>query len=400
MPALPQIALSLDASRGVCRSLMQGVVRYARAYGPWQFLTVEGDVENALPRLKRQGAWAVIAQVDGDAAETAIRRAQLPAVVYRTGTCASSPASRNVARCEISIDYGAAGILAAEHLLERGFTDFAFFGESSRDWPAAPDAAQSFERRLGEAGRSVRVYSPRGRKRDAGANLSLENVAEWLQALPRPSGLFAANVPSGLRVLEACRAADLAPAIDVGVVAIEDDELLCELADPPLSSVALDAEACGYRAAEILDGMLGGNVGLQRASVGATRVVERASTQMLAIDDRQVAEAVQFIHCHAGQPIGVGDIVEGSSISRRSLEVRFRKALGCGPHDELQRVRLVRAQRLLVETDLSIPKVAVAAGYSSASYLAQVFQRRLGSSPAQFRRAYRSDRRPQASVAP
>jgi LacI family transcriptional regulator len=383
---------------------MQGIVRYARAHGPWQFLAVEGDVENALPRLKRQGAWAVIAQVDGDAAETAIRRLQLPAVVYRAGTGASIPTSRNVGRCEISIDYCAAGILAADHLLGRGFTDFAFFGDSSRDWPAAPAAAQGFERRLGEAGRSVSVYSPRGRKRDACANISLENislegVAEWLRALPRPSGLFAANVSSGLRVLEACRAAGLAPAIDVGVVAIEDDELLCELADPPLSSVALDAEACGYRAAEILDGMFGGNVGLQLASVGATGVVERASTQMLAIDDRQVAEAVQFIHCHAGQPIGVGDIVEGTSISRRSLEVRFRKALGCGPHDELQRVRLVRAQRLLVETDLPIPKVAVAAGYSSASYLAQVFQRRLGSSPAQFRRANRSDRRPQPSHA-
>jgi LacI family transcriptional regulator len=96
-----------------------------------------------------------------------------------------------------------------------------------------------------------------------------------------------------------------------------------------------------------------------------------------------------LIHKHATQPIGVEDIVGGLRISRRALELRFRKAVGRGPHAELQRARLLRAQELLVQTDLPIPQVAAAAGYSSGSYLAQVFQRRVAMSPAQYRRTHR-----------
>src|SRR5262245_42366832 len=100
-PAIPQIALALDASRGVCRSLLQGIASYARVHGPWQFITVEGHLKSALRRLERQGVWAVIAQVDDEAAENAVGGTQLPALTLRAGSIASSLPSRNERRCEI-----------------------------------------------------------------------------------------------------------------------------------------------------------------------------------------------------------------------------------------------------------------------------------------------------------
>jgi LacI family transcriptional regulator len=271
-------------------------------------------------------------------------------------------------------------------------TNFAFVGDGSCASFQLQEAERGFRRRLGAVGRGVRVFSPELRKGGARAAASLANLAAWLGSQSEPVGLLAASDTCGWRVLEACRLAGLTPALDVAVIAIEYDELLCELADPPLTSVALDGEACGYRGAQALRGMMQGDRRRRRLTVGAVGVIHRASTQKAPIEDRHVAEAVHLIRRLAGQQIGVNDIVDALHISRRALEMKFRKTFGYGPYDELQRVRLDRAQRLLLETDLSIPQVASAAGYSSASYLAQVFQRRLGESPAQFRRAKRAHR--------
>ncbi|HMO83657.1 MAG TPA: helix-turn-helix domain-containing protein, partial [Lacipirellulaceae bacterium] len=145
-----------------------------------------------------------------------------------------------------------------------------------------------------------------------------------------------------------------------------------------------------YRAAALLDRMMKGRLRRpQRLLVEPMHVVERRSTQASAVEDPDVSGALDFIHHHAAEPIGVEDVVERLQVSRRALELKFRAVTGRTPHQELQRVRLHRAQRLLLETDLSIPKVAAAAGYGSGAYLAQVFQRQLGKTPAQFRREHR-----------
>jgi LacI family transcriptional regulator len=209
--------------------------------------------------------------------------------------------------------------------------------------------------------------------------------------LPRPVGVLASDERAGRMTLEACREAGLSAPWDVAVIATECDDLLCELSDPPLSGVVLDYELAGYRVAAILEEMMHrGAPRPRRVLVKPDRIAARASTHSPYADDAHVAAALELIHRYAARPIGIDEIVQRLPISRRSLELRFRKAVGRGPHDELQRVRLSRAQELLAETDLSIPDIAAAAGYSSASYLAQVFQRRVGRSPAQFRRAQRT----------
>jgi LacI family transcriptional regulator len=118
--------------------------------------------------------------------------------------------------------------------------------------------------------------------------------------------------------------------------------------------------------------------------------VTRRSTDIVALDDAEVAAALHFLHDRAAEPIGVGDLVKHLMISRRGLEIRFRKVVGRTIHEELQRVRLERARRLLLETDLAVPGVAEASGFASASYLAQVFRRAFGITPARFRRQART----------
>ena len=196
----------------------------------------------------------------------------------------------------------------------------------------------------------------------------------------------------GREVLEACRAAGLRVPEEMAVVGVDNDELLCELADPPLSSVALNAEAGGYRAAALLDRMMRGRSRKPtRLTVEPLHVVTRRSTDIVALDDAVVASALHFIHDHAGRPIGIDDVVERVLISRRALEIRFKKVTGRTLLAELRRVRLERARRLLQETDLSLSRVAGAAGYSSESYLTQVFRQELGQTPARYRRQVRAE---------
>ena len=211
-------------------------------------------------------------------------------------------------------------------------------------------------------------------------------MARWLADLPKPVGLMACNDDRGREVLAACRQAKLRVPEEVAVVGVDNDELLCELSDPPLSSVALGAERAGFEAAALLDQLMAGrSKEPQRLVASALGVVARRSTDLSLHEDPEVAAAVKYIRDNAGRPIRVYDVVAGLGDARRTLEIRFQQALGRSIHAEIQRVRLERARRLLLETDLPLSKIAQASGFSSPSYLAAVFHRHLGVTPVKYR---------------
>ena len=172
---------------------------------------------------------------------------------------------------------------------------------------------------------------------------------------------------------------------------MDNDSLLCDLASPPLSSVALNAERGGFDAAALLEKMMRRDAPTpQRIAVEPLYVVSRQSTNMLAVDDPDVAAAMRFIRDRAEQPIHVADVADALGLSRRTLEMRFRAAAGRSLNDEIQRAHLETAKRLLAETDWSTEKVADASGYSGASYLNVLFRQLVGLSPADYRRQVRT----------
>lgn len=190
---------------------------------------------------------------------------------------------------------------------------------------------------------------------------------------------------------EACHTAALAVPDEVAVVGVDNDDLLCELADPPLSSVALESEQAGWDAAAVLDRMMKGEkLKPQRILVAATGVVVRRSSDARTTTDLTVTQALRFIHDYAPRGIGVNDVVAAVGGSRRALEVRFRKVLGRPVNEEIQRAKLERAKRLLGETDLSIERIAMASGFSSSGYLIRLFKRETGFAPGGFRDRIRS----------
>ena len=198
-------------------------------------------------------------------------------------------------------------------------------------------------------------------------------------------GVMAGNDVRVRHLLEACRTIGARVPEDVAVIGVDNDELMCELTDPPLSSIEQGARNLGFRAAELLDRMMSGKKPASIANyVIPERVVSRRSTDYLAVGDPDVAAAVEYIRQHACEHIRVADVLKDIVISRSTLETRFRKIMHKTIHDEIQQTMLIRAQQLIVEGKLTLRQVANKAGFAHAQHMNKLFHQRLGQTPGEF----------------
>ena len=187
-------------------------------------------------------------------------------------------------------------------------------------------------------------------------------------------------------MLNVCRTLGMAVPDDLGVIGVDDDDAICLLCDPPLSSVRPDAERVGYRAAELLHRMLAGLPPEAEVEyIPPTSVSERLSTKVVAVDDPELAGVCRFIRLNACDGINVGDITQITSLSRRQLERRFRDELGCTPHEQITATQIDRVKQLLRETKMTLEQIAPKAGYSHKESLSSVFKRETGQTPGDYR---------------
>lgn len=371
-----EVAILIETSNAYARGLLQGVVHYIREHRPWSFHLMEqgrGDDPPAwLAGWKGDG---IIARIETPRIAAAIVKARLPAVDL-------SAARLVPALPWVETDDAEIARLAAEHLMERGFKRFAFCGDARFNWSTWRE--KSFVTRLKSAGHTCEIYRPTTAAGDVAGEA--RNLALWLRDLPKPVGIMACYDIRGQRVLDACRSARLAVPDEVAVIGVDNDTLLCELASPPLSSVMPNSHRAGYEAAALLDRLMAGKrVAATAHLIAPLGIVERQSTDVLAVDDRDVARAVQFIREHACEGIGVGDVLRAVPLSRRVLEQRFQRLLGCTPREEILRMRLSRVKQLLGETDLPLYLVAERTGFEHVEYLSVVFKRETGRTPSAWR---------------
>jgi LacI family transcriptional regulator len=197
---------------------------------------------------------------------------------------------------------------------------------------------------------------------------------------------MACNDDRSQHVLDACHAARIHVPSEVAILGVDDDEFICRLANPALSSICLNAEKLGYRAAELLDRVMAGEACRETTIEGLpTHVVARSSTDILLVEDREVSEAIRFIRRHADRPLQVDDVAEAVTLSRRSLQQRFSKAIGRSVHSQILRERVNRITQLLVETDGTVAQIAEKMCFSSVKQLDRVFTRFQGTTPTAYR---------------
>ena len=367
------------------RRLLAGIGRYCRECGPWAIYHEPGHMQKGLPDwLRHWRGDGIIARVRSDAVASAFAALTIPVV----DVLDDFP---HTAIVGVRVDNPAIARMAIKHFLDRGFRRFAYCGIAGRRWVRLREEAFVESAKAAQCHCDV-YHLPQQESEPWYAEAERERLTEFVKSLPKPSAILACNDLTGQRVLDACRRARVAVPENVVVLGVDNDEALCEISDPVLSSVDPAYVHIGYQAAAVLDRMMQGQQPPEREILWQpAEVVVRRSTDILAINDADLASAVRFIRDHACEEISVSDVVQHVGVSYSTLKRRFRDVFGRSIHDEIVRVRLERARELLGGTELSLSAIALRAGFKHQESLGAVFKAHFNMTPGQFRRDYSSD---------
>jgi len=323
----PKVAVLIETSRGYGRGMLRGIVRYARLHGPWSFYITPGDFEQALPKMKLWGGSGIIARVETREMAEAIVAAQIPAVLVGADQRVAAQVPQLAGMSEVWADSEGAARIAAEHLLERGFEYFAYVGVPDRVWSerrrdayCAAIRASAFEPYIYQFPRS---------KKDRDWEREQSILAEWIKELPKPVGLMACNDDRGRGVLKL--------AGWLGSTCPKRSPLSVWMTTSCFASSPIRRFRAWHSMPSMADTeLLRSSTQLmkhkiltpQRLIVEPTHVVTRRSTDVKAYNGREVGTALGFIHRNRARNITVTDVAAATGLSRRNLEVKFRKAVG------------------------------------------------------------------------
>jgi LacI family transcriptional regulator len=350
-------------------------MRYANLRTDWEFVMPPMYSLASRKLVDPLSADGVIAMLHAARSIEPFRHARVP--VVNTARTMSLKELRHIRVPTVIPDDAAVGKIAYAYFLERGFRSFAFCGHPTAAWSR------------------VRCNAFAEASRRDGAFFSSAAAADhvpqqWVRSLPRPCALLAGNDRYAWHAIDACRESGISVPEEIAVLGVDNDNLLAEMARPTLSSIDLGGERIGFEAARMLDALLKRErVAGQPIELPPQGVITRHSTDVLSIEDEAVAEAARFIRQRASEPIGVDDVLQHVAMSRRNLERRFRRVMQRSLLDEIRRVHLDRAAKLLRESDLDMPGVAEQSGFASQVRFSTVFREKMGSTPTEYRRKHR-----------
>jgi LacI family transcriptional regulator len=376
------VALLVETSNAYARGLLEGVMEYLRQHSPWALYLPElgrGDrPPEGLARWKGDG---ILARIETPEIARAVARAGVPVVDLSAG--------RHLPGAPwVETDDDAIAALALQHLSERGFRRLAWCGDPGFAWSRL--RRDHFLRRARATGIPVEVRDVPG---GASPERDRRDLAAWVRRLSRPVGVFCCFDIMAQRLLDACRDLDVAVPEEVAVLGVDNDPLLCALTTPPLSSVVPNSRKTGWEAAALLDRRMAGvRVPPESHLIPPLGVQARQSTDVLALEDREIAAALRFIREHACDGATVSDVLRAVPLSRRVLESRYRRATGRTPHQDLLRFRLERVKQLLGETEHPLDRISSLAGFNHPEYMSVAFKRETGSTPGEYRRAIAGNR--------
>ena len=377
MEAIPSILLLLG-SMPFHREVILGIAEVARDRGGWD-LVRSREAHLSLMLSERQFS-GIVAHVGTADFARKLRKLELPVVNI----------SRRLERTGVPTvvtDNVELGRVAAGYFLKKGFRAFSYL--------EAPHCAFSRERgdgfhaALRQAGyqayplSKTALYAPGA---TAARDRSRAAWLDWLAEQPKPVAVFAASDEFAARMNDFCRREGIAVPEEVAILGCDNDEVSCLVNHPPRSSVELGAYGLGWRAAEVLDGLMKGRkapAGIVRVPPG--EVVSRQSTDILAVRDPVMREVLDYMRAHVDEPLQVEDLCRAAGLSRRPLEIRFQKYLNRTPLEMIHETRLEQARRLLVTTPLQVAEIARRCGYRNGEVFSKAFRKAHGHTP----RAYR-----------
>lgn len=382
-----QVALLIESSRSYGRGLLHGIATYAQSRGDWrvrhQEMAINADPPSWLANWNGDG---ILVRAETPQMVDAIQELGVPAIDLRCWRTAGDLPG---------FDTDSASIVrfAVDHLRERGYKRFGFCGFGGANYS---------ERRLSEMrsylasrGQTLDVYESPGPAHattfgaEQNGMLDQKGLVRWLASLETPVGILACNDIRAQQLLNACHECELQVPDEVAVVGVDNDDVICPLCLPPLTSVEPDTHRIGLEAAEMLERMMSGDeVAPELTLVPARRIVVRRSTDAIPVDDAEIVKAYRFIRENACRGISVDEVADAVPMSRRVLERRMRKYLDRSPAHVIADVRLTRIKVLLETTSRPMKQIARMVGFQHVDHMAKFFKKLTGEAPGQYRKSY------------
>jgi LacI family transcriptional regulator len=372
-----------DFTESFAYALLKGIIRYSGQTEQWVVCRMPPAYKRkvGLPRVvkwaKKWGADVVIGQFEADEPVELFRQNGIVAIAQDYKAKFSSIPN-------ITGDYLLTGRMAADLYLHKGFRNFAYFGYKNVCW--SEERCAGFRQRIEEAGLGDHFYLYDRQEIDNLWYYAAPELKKWLHSLPKPVAVMACDDNQGNALIEACNDAGVKIPSDLSVIGVDNDEIICNLSDPTLSSISVDIERGGFETAQLAVKMIqdplfpGYDITLH-----PIRLVHRVSTSAYATDDKDVLMALRFIRQNLGKKLSVGDVLAQVPLSRRLLEVRFKKVIGYSIYQYISQQRIGRFSELLLETNDSIQEIAYKMGEDDVKCICRRFKELKGCTPSEWR---------------
>ena len=383
---MAKILLLTDFSSGYSRNLLKGIVRYSKEVGNWSFQRMplyyrmlygeNGVVEWA----KKWQADAIIAQLT-DVNIELLNDLNIPIIVqnYR---------DRNKAVSNLTGDYFNTGVMAAKFFLNRGYRNFAFYGFKGAIW--SRERADGYSHEIEKQGYKLAILENDNKDREEWS-YNHTVLGNWLQSLPKPVALFACDDHFALQISETCNVYNINVPDDIAILGVDNDDLLCNISDPPLSSIVLDVENGGYNAGKLLHQLITKEITEPFNIVVNPLIIERRkSTEKYAVSDKNIRTILNYIEKNYANHLSVEELVKQvPSYPRRVLEKKFKEETGESLYQYIENYRIDQFTRLLITTDYSLFEAALQSGFENYKNVSRVFRKYKSLSPAEYRKRYK-----------
>ncbi len=375
-----RVILMMDASSEFDRCLLRGMMRYSRENGPWSFYRLSSEYQaggkshGEVVSLARQwGVDAIIGRCDDEDLKN-LDGLHIPIVLqnYR---------NRSTVYSNITGDYKGTGAMAARFLYGKRCTDFAFFGIHGVLW--SDERLYGFRSEIEKYGGRLFVYDSLEPGKE-----NRSEIASWLKGLPAGTAIFCCDDERALIITEVCKIEGISIPSRLSVLGVDNDELMCCISDPPISSIQLDVEQGGYMICKHLDRQIRNSAsGHFNVSISPVGIVERSSTGICCADS-MVMQLISKIESHYMEDMSIESLLSDIPFSRRCIECRFKKEMGMGIYQYIIECRVNRVAQLLSTTSRTLLDIAMEAGIQDYNTLCRLFKKKKGCSPVEYRKKF------------
>lgn len=378
-----KVLLLIDYSSDYDRRLLRGLVKYSQEKGPWMFYRLPFyfiemyGIEGVLQWARKWKPDAIIGKLESNTIDLQ-KELNIPVVLLNFHW-------RSTKYSNLTGDYHEEGRIAATFFKEKLFNDFAFFGFSGVVW--SEERKEGFEKEIKKSGGNFYSFMSPSVNDEMRAELAL-----WLRQLPKPVALFCCDDERALFVSETCKMSNISIPEEISLLGVDNDELMCFISDPPISSVQLLVEEGGYAMARLLEQQIQkGDNDTFNLKVMPGKIIERGSTDRYNISEENVLKVVKYINENFTAELDTETLLQLVPLSRRNLETKFKRTMSVSIYQYILNCRCEKLANLLVNTDMVLAEAAHEAGFNNFSNLSRIFKKHKGLTPSDYRKAYRKE---------